>query len=114
MNLSEQAYDYSVRIVELVRYLRESGKGFPLDEELLSCGIDAGMVLKSSGGDSVDAESAKKASAALQKAEYLIGMAVGSGYLTAKESEHIVSDTRLLLQKIKRILDEIRIGGFNL
>lgn len=104
MNLSKQAYDYSVRIVELVRYLRESGKGFPLDEELLSCGIDAGMVLKSSDGVTVDAESAKKASASLQKAEYLIGMAVGSGYLTAKESEHIVSDTRQLLQKVKQIL----------
>lgn len=104
MNLSEQAYDYSVRIVELVRYLRESGKGFPLDEELLACGIDVGMVLKSTDGESVGAESAEKAKASLQKAEYLIGMAVGSGYLTAKASEYVISDTRQLLQKVKRIL----------
>lgn len=105
MELFRQAYDYSVRIAELVRYLREGGKGFPLDEELLSCGVDTGMALKPSYGESVDAESAEKARASLQRAEYLIGMAVGSGYLTAKESEHILSHTRLLLGQVRRILE---------
>lgn len=104
MELSIQAYDYSVRIAELVRYLRESGKGFPLDDELLSCGVDIGMALKSANGESVDAEAAQKARTSLQRAEYLIGMAVGSGYLTAKESEHILSNTRLLLGHVRQIL----------
>lgn len=98
MELSKQSYDYSVRIAELVRYLRDSGKGFPLDEELLNCGIDVGMALKTADG-----ESAEKAKASLQKAEYLIGMAVKSGYLTTKESEYILSDTRLLLKQVMRI-----------
>lgn len=96
MDLSKQAYDYSVRIAELVRYLRESGKGFPLDEELLICGVDVGMALKNNDG-----RKNEKASAALKKAEYLIGMAVGSGYITVKESEHVLADTRLLLKQVK-------------
>lgn len=105
MELSKQAYDYSVRIAELVRYLRESGKGFPLDDELLSCGVDIGMALKSVNGESVGTNVAEKAMASLQRAEYLIDMAVGSGYLTAKESEHILSQTHLLLGQMRQILE---------
>lgn len=97
MELSKRAYDYSVRIAELVRYLRESGKGFPLDEELLSCGVDVGMALKNENGREYE-----KASVALQKADYLIGMAVESGYLTKKESELVLSDTRLLLGRVNQ------------
>lgn len=95
MELSKQAYDYSVRITELVRYLRESGKGFPLDEELLACGVDIGMALKQ-----IDERQYEKASAALKKAEYLIGMAVGSGYITETESKRVLADTHLLLYRL--------------
>lgn len=95
MELSKQAYDYSVRITELVRYLRESGKGFPLDAELLSCGVDIGIALKQN-----EEWQYEKASAALKKAEYLIGMAVRSGYLTETESKRVLADTRLLLYQL--------------
>lgn len=95
MELSKQAYDYSLRIAELVRYLRESGKGFPLDEELLICGVDVGMALEQR-----EERKYEKASAALKKAEYLIGMAVGSGYLTETESKRVLADTRMLLNQL--------------
>lgn len=91
--MRERAYDYSVRIAELVRFLREDGAAFPLCDQLLCCGVDVGMAL-----ESAERASASAAHSALGRAQYLLGMAVTSGYLTQAQSGYLLEETRALLE----------------
>ena len=43
MDIAERAYDYSVRVAELVRYLKAEEKDFPLSDKLLDCAVSAGL-----------------------------------------------------------------------
>ena len=96
MNLAERSYEYSVRIAELVRFFREDGNSFPLSDELLGCGVEAGMQLQKRGE-----ENSNSAIAALEKIKYLISMAVNAGYLTKLQSEQILFETDELLTNLK-------------
>lgn len=95
MDLTKQAYDYSLRLAELVKFLREDGKGFPLSDELLSCGVEVGMTLQKP-----DEAGRRQAARALQRADYLLEMAVGAGYLTGRQSVHIREEGRVLLSML--------------
>ena len=46
-SLKEKGLDFSMRIGELVRYLRENGQGFPLCDRLLFCGVNTGLYIRS-------------------------------------------------------------------
>ena len=96
MELHKQARDYAIRVAELVKFLREDDKGFPLADELLACGVEAGFSLREPG-----AEGFKKAAGALEKADYLLEMAVRAGYLTERQSVHIRDEGRALLEATK-------------
>ena len=96
MELMKQAQDYAIRVAELVKFLREDSKGFPLADELLTCGVEAGMSLREPG-----TEGFKKAAQALRKADYLLEMAVSAGYLTEQQSVHIRDEGRALLEAIE-------------
>ena len=37
MAIEDRMYDFSVRIAEIVRYLKENDSGFPLCDKLLDC-----------------------------------------------------------------------------
>ena len=95
MELTKQGYDYSIRMAELVKFLREDEKDFPLADELLSFGVEAGMALREPG-----IEGSKKAAVALKKADYLLEMAVSAGYLTGRQSVHIRDEGRALLDAL--------------
>lgn len=95
MELNKQAQDYAIRVAELVKFLREDDKGFPLANELLSCGIQAGLSLREPC-----AEVTEQAAEALKKADYLLEMAVNAGYLTERQSFHIRKDGRALLDEL--------------
>ena len=87
--LDQRGVDYSIRVAELVRYLRENGQGFPLCDRLLYCGVNAGLAIR---------EGKKPAAAALvDETVYIIGMAVTAGYLTRQQSVHIRGDCDNLL-----------------
>jgi len=101
MDIAARAYDFSVRIAELVKYLREDQKDFPLSERLLSCGVGAGLALR--------ANDREKAVDSLREADYLLEMAVKSGYLKEIQSKHIRQEGRELLA----ILEEKELEGQN-
>lgn len=96
MKLNKQAKDYAIRVAEMVKFLREDGKGFPLSDELLSCGVEAGMALQTP-----DRNGWKRAAEALKKADYLLEMAVSAGYLTEIQSVHIRDEGRELLDAVQ-------------
>lgn len=95
MELTNQARDYSIRIAELVKFLREDGKQFPLSDALLSCGVEIGMILSNP-----DEEGQRQAVKVLQKTDYLLEMAVSAGYLTELQSVHIRDEGRVLLETL--------------
>jgi hypothetical protein len=100
MNLEQAAFDYSIRIAELVKHLRSDGKGFPLCDELLQCGVDAGLCLR-------EPHDAKRAAACLNRADYLLEMAAVAGYLTERQTGRI----RESGQKLIQILNKNEEGG---
>lgn len=89
MGIQESAYDLSVRIAEAVRYLKEDGMGFPLGDKLLDCGVRAGISTRE--GD------LKAASDYVKQADYILEMAVKSGYLSERQSQPIRADCAELL-----------------
>ncbi|WP_141717240.1 hypothetical protein [Eisenbergiella tayi] len=77
MDIEDVVYDFSVRLVELVRYFKEDGGGFPLCDKLLDCGVRAGI--------SARAGSHEEAADYVRQADYILEMAVKSGYLTERQ-----------------------------
>ena len=91
-SLNEQGLDFSMRIGELVRYLRENGQGFPLCDRLLFCGVNSGLYIR--GGKT------REATELIKEADYIIEMAVVAGYLTSKQDVHIRTDCENLLKTL--------------
>ena len=46
MDRSNDAFDFAIRVAELVRYLREKPDRFPLAAEMLAAGVRAGMAAR--------------------------------------------------------------------
>lgn len=91
MNRSNDAFDFAIRVAELVRYLREKPERFPLAAELLAAGVRAGMAARDLGELAGDAERARarEAATAIDEVRYYLDMAVHSGYLTDLEASRI-------------------------
>lgn len=97
MELNKQAQDYAIRVAELVKFLREDDKGFPLADELLACGVEAGMAL----WEAESGNNWQRTAKAIRKADYLLEMAVHAGYLTELQSFHIRDEGRALLETLE-------------
>lgn len=93
MEIQESAYDLSVRIAEAVRYLKEVGREFPLGEKLLDCGVKAGISTRE--GDLISAADY------VRQADYILEMAVKSGYLSERQSLPIRGKCAGLLTALK-------------
>ncbi len=93
MDIQESAYDLSVRIAEAVRYLKEKAEGFPLGGKLLDCGVRAGISARE--GD------LKAALDYVRQADYILEMAVKSGYLSERQSQPIRADCAGLLTALE-------------
>lgn len=94
MGIQESAYDLSVRIAEIVRYLKEEGGEFPLGDKLLDCGVRAGISARK--GD------LKAAADYVRQADYILEMAVRSGYLSERQSLSIRSECAGLLAALEK------------
>lgn len=94
MRLEAASLDYSIRITELVRYLREAGKDFPLCDELLHCGVEAGVLLR-------EPPDWERALGLLGRADYILEMAAVAGYLTPRQTARIRSDGQHLMELIR-------------
>jgi len=91
-SLKEKGIDFSMRIGELVRYLRENGQGFPLGDRLLICSVNAGMCIRRG--------KTREAAEFVEEADYIIEMAVLAGYLTPHQDKHIRADCESLLKAL--------------
>ena len=98
ITLAERGFDFSIRMAELTKYLREDVKGFPLCDRLLFCGVTAGLNIRSG----------RKPEAAqlVAEADYIIEMAVAAGYMTHLQSVHIRADCGELFTALNEIQAE--------
>ena len=91
-SLEQTGIDFTLRLGEMVRWLRNDGKGFPLAEQLLICGVNAGMCCR----DGKNRDAAKQ----VRQAEFMIQVAVSAGYLTDQQCVHILADCANLLNTL--------------
>lgn len=91
MNRSNDAFDFAIRVAELVRYLREKPERFPLAAELLAAGVRAGMSARDLEdlAEAAQASRAREAATAIEEVLYYLEMAVRSGYLTKLEAARV-------------------------
>lgn len=99
MDMKERGFDYSIRIAELVRFLREEGKGFPLEDKLLSCGVAVGLSLK---GEHPEEKDYRTAAENIRESDYLIEMAAAAGYISEEQTVYIRGDAKKLLELIQQ------------
>lgn len=101
MSITQKSFDFSVRIAELVRYLRENGKEFPLANQLLECGVGIGLACRQlSDSNKPPDDAASRAASLLREADYLLEMAVRSGYLSQRQSIYVREDAQVLLDQV--------------
>lgn len=94
--VTQRGMDLTIRIAELAKYLREDGRDFPLCDRLLACGTAVGLACREPDWP----ESRSRALNNVDEAEYLITVAIKSGYLTEKQGVHIRSDCEALKQAL--------------
>lgn len=103
----DKSFDFSIRIIELAKYLDEEKKPFPLCERLLACATGIGVLLRlaESTGRGF-AENGRQALAYAVEAEYLLESMAKTGYLTEKQSLPIIGDCRELKKQITLLFHE--------
>ena len=85
MDIEDIVYNFSVRLVEIVRYFKEEGGGFPLCDMLLDCGVRAGISVRTGNCEAA--------------MEY-VWQAVKSGYLTERQGLPVRTECRTLLETL--------------
>lgn len=97
--LREKGFDFSIRIAELVQFLRTDQRRFPLCERLLDCGVQTGLACRAwlEGGRQRGGK-AKQAAALVVEADYIIEMAQVAGYLTQEQCVYIRADCNNLIR----------------
>jgi len=107
--IQERGFDFSIRIAELVQFLRTDKLDFPLCERLLSCGVETGLVSRALIQGDVNCEedtsereiNRKRALTLIMEADYIIEMAQVAGYLTKEQCVHIRTDCKTLLELLR-------------
>lgn len=103
----EKSFDFSIRAVELIKYLDNEKKSFPLYERFLVCATGIGIsqrLLQTAGKKSVEDRS--QAFSYVVEAEYLLEIMAKTGYLTEKQSQPIIDDCRSLKALISELFNE--------
>lgn len=86
-NLLENSFDFSIRLMELNKYLMDEGKAFPLSERLLACG--SGICVNLSMADirgEKDGRDVYNALADAVESGHLLKLMAKTGYLTEQQS----------------------------
>lgn len=103
----EKSFDFSIRAVELIKYLERENRSFPLSERFLTCATGLGIIhrlVEITGKKSVP--DIKQAYSYAVEAEYLIELMAKTGYLQGKQSQPILEDCRALKALIAGFLQE--------
>lgn len=110
--LLERSFDFSIRLLELIKYLADEGSVFPLSKRLLICGCSIGVNLRMA-----ELFSAKEEQERLEQAltnavdcEYLLELMVKTGYLTQQQSMPIREDCHYLKEQIMDIKKDNKRG----
>ena len=101
--IESAGFDFSIRVSELVKYLKSSGKDFPLSERLLVCGINIGLACRRVGGNP-DKDSVNAATELLAEADYIMEIAVVGGYLTKQQGVHVRMNAIEIIKMLKEEL----------
>lgn len=103
----EKSFDFSIRAVELIKYLDKEKKSFPLYERFLACATGVGITLRllQTAGEKPVKDRSQAFSYAVE-AEYLLEIMAKTGYLTEKQSQPIIDDCRSLKALIAEFLNE--------
>ena len=102
-SIREKGFEYSIRTAELVRYLQENGKTFPLCDRLLTCGLTTGLSCRElSEGEAVKEIQLELILHNIKEADYIIEMAVYAGYLTELQSVHIREEGKDLMKLLQK------------
>lgn len=103
----EKSFDFSIRAIELVKYLDKEKKPFPLYERFLTCATGIGItqrLLQTAGKKSV--KDSIQALSYATEAEYLLEIMAKTGYLTEKQSQPIIDACRSLKALIAGLVSE--------
>ena len=96
--IREKGFDFSIRIAELVQFLRSDQRGFPLCERLLDCAVETGLACRAWLEGRQQGKKAKQAAALVMEADYIIEMAQVAGYLTQEQCVYIRADCNNLIR----------------
>lgn len=89
----EKSFDFAIRIIELVKYLGEEKKLFPMEKQLLESVAGIGVCMRLSALDGkMSRDIRQKALGYAIEAEYLLKIMVETDYLTEKQSIPIITE----------------------
>lgn len=109
--LSIKAFDFGIRIIELVNYLDEEKKPFPLTVRLLECGTGIGVYLRISNNFFKGLkENCMQAYKLALETEYLLELMVKTGFINENQSKPILTDCRLIKDEIGKQLSKSPAG----
>jgi len=106
--LLSSSFDFSIRLVGLVEYLKNEGKEFPLSQQLLTCGNGIGVNLRLIPlADKKERNvRADQALICAVESEYILELMKKTGYLTEQQSGSIRADCAYLIKGIADIRKE--------
>jgi four helix bundle protein len=105
----DKSFDFSIRAMEMINYLKMENKPFPLSERFLSCATGIGMAVRLmfETGNQPFSDKGRQAFAYLLEVEYLLEVMVKTGYLSEKQSQPMKDDCR----RLKALITEQLQGG---
>ena len=102
--LSDKAFDFNIRVMELVKYLEEEQRPFPMANRLLECAEGMCVCLRTACHLPKNAsELGMQAFRLALDAECLLELMVKTGFMNDLQSVPILTDCRYLKEGIKSI-----------
>ena len=101
--LKTKSYEFAIRIVKLVHYLKEFKKEHVLSKQILRSGTAIGALIREAEFGQSRADFVSKMSISLKEAnetEYWISLLKDTGYIEEKSFESIHSDCRELISML--------------
>lgn len=111
--LLKKSFDFSIRVLELAKYLEEENRQYPLCDRLLVCATEIGVSLRlAASAGKMSSEINQKALRYAEEAEYLLELMSKTDYLSEKQSMPIIGDCRGLKAMISELSGKPKKEGF--
>ena len=112
----DKSYKFSIRIVNIYKFLCEEKKEFVLSKQLLRCGTSIGANVEEAIGGQSEKDFFAKLSIAYKEARethYWIRLLTDTNYLNEKQGKSLLNDVEELLKIIGSILKNMKNKIFN-